>query len=238
MAIVFRFFVERASEVNAAGSALTKDAEATDGAYSVETSHLSGRRADDISDEVGFQATGSIAMRILNSRSAEATDAIIRGALGTATQMSGASALYLELDSAIFRRTVAGVLECYLGSGYWSAKRLMWLEALQPTFVVTDKDFPPEQFRAWQTTEGSKTSYVIERLDGTEVIEVHSLSVSDRTLIVEYERRNTVMLDQVANLLILVKILRELLQDSHRGKVDTITFHSQSGGPPASLPYV
>jgi hypothetical protein len=85
--------------------------------------------------------------------------------------------------------------------------------------------------------DGDRTSYMIEQLDGREVIEVHSLELKDRGLLVRYEVRNTKMSDAEANVLIIVKILRELLLDRYRGQANRIEFSSARGGN-ATLPYL
>jgi hypothetical protein len=173
---------------------------------------------------------------VVYSRSVEATDGIIASTLAAARMLTNSSALYLELDARILRR-VDGILECYPACGYWSMERLKWIEGDRPTYVLENEHDPPENYRAYSVNVGEKHSYVVERPDSTEVINIHSLTVEDRKLTVLYELQNTKMMDSDANVLIIVKVLRELLQDCYRNQVDRIEFHSATGGE-AMLPYL
>jgi hypothetical protein len=130
-----------------------------------------------------------------------------------------------------------GTLEWYPGSGYWRPERLVWLEHDNSKCVLRDKEYPPEQYRAWECTEGDARSFVIECLDGTEQIEVRTMQTEGRTLKVPYERRNTTMSDATAHILIYVKILKEFLADRYRGLVDRVEFCTVTTGATAVLPY-
>lgn len=237
MSISFRFMVERLDEYNFAAASLAATPECLDGAFAVTSTQYTGRRQQDLSAEAGFLVAGSISMRIVNSRSREATDAIMRGALAVARRMQGACALYFELDARIFRR-IGGVLECYPGSGYWSLQRLEWVNGDRPKFVLSDSDYPPEQYRGWERTEGGQRSYVVEGSDGTEVITVSVLRLEDRILTIEYELGSTKMPDRVAHVLIIVKLLKELMHDEYRERVDRVVFRSLKTQAEAVLPYL
>jgi hypothetical protein len=197
---------------------------------------LSGRGYEDLSEETGFPTAARISVRVVNSRSAEATEGILRASLAAAHAMRGASALYFEFDSRIFRR-LNGTLECYPASGYWPPERVAVVAAAQPTFVLSDSDYPPDQFRASARRGDGKELHVIETIEGTPVIESEAPKLNGRTLHIHYERRNTTMTESVANVLIFVKVLRELLQDSFRGRADQIVFHAQPSGATANLLY-
>ena len=69
------------------------------------------------------------------------------------------------------------------------------------------------------------------------MIETEAPKLNGRTLDIHYERRNTPMTDSVANVLIFVNVLRELLQDLFHGRADQITFHAQPSGATANLIY-
>ena len=236
MGIEFSFFVQNASDLERALARVGNAPACTNGAFGVHAGRFSARLAKDIAIEVGFPVVGSLRMWLVNSRSVEATDGILSSTLAAARTLTGSSALYLALDARIFRR-VDGVLECYPACGYWSMDRLEWLKADRPAFVLKSSDYPPEEHRALAVGEGDKHSFVVERLDGTEVIAVHSLTVKDRKLTVRYELRNTRMSDSEANVLIIVKVFGQLLQDSYRAQADRVEFHSATGGE-ATLPYL
>ncbi|MEO7036725.1 MAG: hypothetical protein ABI548_22440 [Polyangiaceae bacterium] len=236
MAISFSFIVERSDELETALGVIVSDPAYSSGAFFASSHEHSKRVRDDVTAEVGFRAPGAVQMRIVNSRSVEATDGLIRGSLAAARRLSGASALYVELDSRIFRRT-AGALECYPASGYWSLERLAWVQQDHPVLILSDANYPSEAHRAYELTESSGHWYVIERLDGTEVVRVLDLKVAGRTLALTYELRNTRMSGPTAQVLIMDKVLHGLLEDRYRSEVDQIAFLSATAEV-TRLPYV
>ncbi len=236
MALSYTFVLERADDLEPALAVIERAPAWINGAFSTTSKRLSGRGYEDLSEETGFPTAARISARVVNSRSVEATEGILQASLAAAHAIRGASALYFEFDARIFRR-LNGTLECYPASGYWPPERVALVAAAQPTFVLSDKDYPPDQHIALACNNAGKESYVIERLDGTTVVETEPPTLNGRTLHVHYERRNTTMTDSVANLLIFVKILRELLQDAFRGRADQVTFHAQPSGATANLPY-
>jgi hypothetical protein len=102
-----------------------------------------------------------------------------------------------------------------------------------PSSGLTD----PNAYRGYKNQEGDQVWYSVERLDGVEVVRVHSLVVVERTLNVSYDLTSPSMYDGFARSLIKAKILRDVCLDAYRSIADAITFKSLSTGLVATLPY-
>jgi hypothetical protein len=106
-----------------------------------------------------------------------------------------------------------------------SKDRLVQVVLWRPPAVEAPDHYAPQHFRAYRVSEGSAEHFVIERIaTHSQVLHAAKLTLSGRTLQLEFVIDDIALGDDAALVLIKEALLRGLLNDRFAGKVDQIAY--------------